>query len=194
MLVRDSRTSPQTCRKMLEVLEPARDLHVTRGRITAAAISEPTVRAVARGSSGDAAELAFSLRGPSERSRALASGETVHQLGLKLRAQDSCNVIYVTWCGDRVVVSIKHNPGKRRHRDCGAAGYTELAGATARVLAAGVTARIRASIADEQLTAWIDDVLVVHCALPAFARDLAGPAGLRTDNLACDQLELRVRY
>ncbi len=176
------------------MLEPAHDLHVTRGRLTDRAISEPTVRAIARGAGGDLAELAFRFRGVTQRLAPLASGEVRHQLGLKLRAQDSCNVIYVMWCLEpsTLVVSIKHNPGTHAHRDRGAAGYTDVAIAAAPPLVADTSYRLRAEIAGDGLVAWIDGALIWRGVLPDTARELAGPAGLRTDNLALDRVELFV--
>jgi hypothetical protein len=49
---------------------------------------------------------------------------------------------------------------------------------------------LRASIRGDELRAWIDDRLVWQGALPEAARELAGPAGLRTDNVRLDRLEL----
>src|SRR6266700_3617256 len=71
---------------------PHEELCVTKGAIAGGAIAEPTVRAFARGTSGDAAQISFKYGGESEGARALESGELRRQVGLKLRAADSCNV------------------------------------------------------------------------------------------------------
>jgi len=160
-------------------------------------VTEPTVRAVALGSSGDAASLSFVFRGDTAVSRDLASGESRRQLGLKLRAQDGCNLLYVMWRLDpkpSLTVSLKHNPGKRTHRECGANGYTRLKPArdaapplaSVPALSPGSSHTLRAEIAGDDLLAWIDDQLVWRTPLPSTARSLSGPAGLRSDNVSFD--------
>lgn len=171
-------------------------LCVTKGTIANAAIAEPTVRAFARGTSGDAAELTFRYNGESEGARALESGELRRQVGLKLRAADSCNVVYVMWRiapKPGLAVQVKSNPGKHRHEDCGADGYTKVKPtATGHVpsLEVGGTHALRAEISGDVLTAWIDGDVVWRGTLPDEARALAGPAGLRTDNVRLEALAL----
>ena len=171
-------------------------LCVTKGAASVGAtVTEPTMRAVALGSSGDAASLAFVFRGDTATSRELASGESRRQLGLKLRAQDGCNLLYVMWRLDpkpSLSVSLKRNPGQRTHRECGASGYTRmkpsrgLALASVPALTPGASHSLRAELAGDDLLAWIDDQLVWRGPLPAAARDLTGPAGLRSDNVRFD--------
>ena len=87
------------------------------------------MRGYALGAGGDAAALTFTYQGEAENTRELASGELRRQLGLKLRAQDGCNVVYVMWRLDptpKLEVSVKFNPGKRTHEECGADGYTKV--------------------------------------------------------------------
>ena len=172
-------------------------LCVTKGRIASAKVTEPTVRAVATTSTGEGAALTFVFRGDSARTRELASGDARRQLGLKLRAQNGCNLVYVMWRLDpkpKLEVSVKLNPGMVTHKDCGADGYTKVKPRHAEsppVLAAGATHTLRAEIAGDELTAWIDDAVVWRGTLPETARALAGPAGLRSDNLAFDLVEFR---
>ena len=155
-------------------------------------ISEPTVRAVALGASGEGAALDWIYQGDTADLRALASGEARRQVGLKLRAQDSCNVIYVMWRLDpepRLEVSIKRNPGKVTHADCGTSGYTKVKPrdhGEVPILAAGDRHTLRAEIAGDELTAWIDDRVAWRGALPAAARAFSGAPGLRSDNVAFD--------
>ncbi len=105
-------------------------LCVTKGAASIGSpVTQPTMRAIALDSSGDAASLSFTFRGDTATSRSLASGESRRQLGLKLRAQDGCNLLYVMWRLDpapSLSVSLKHNPGMRTHRECGARGYMPL--------------------------------------------------------------------
>ena len=177
-------------------IEKATDLCVTRGDIADRAITQPTVRAFARSAGGDAAQLAFTYRGDADTSRALANGQARRQVGLKLRAEDGCNVIYVMWRLDpkpKLDVSIKRNPGKRTHEECGAEGYTKVRAAHSTpvpALAAGDAHTLRAEIVGDTLTAWIDGHVAWRGTLPDEARALSGPAGLRTDNMALDHVEL----
>lgn len=163
----------------------------TKGRFAtvdgAAAIDAPTFRAVAPATAGDAAELEFTYRGPTAKVVALASGQRRRQLGLKLRAEDGCNLVYVMWRLEptrALVVSVKRNPGQHDHRGCGAGGYTDVATVPAPALAAGDHRVLAAAIVDDTLAVAIDGVELWRGALPAAARDLRGPAGVRSDNVA----------
>ncbi|MEO6772928.1 MAG: hypothetical protein ABI467_07880 [Kofleriaceae bacterium] len=178
-------------------IAPAGELCVTRGAIEQAAITEPTVRAFAPTSAGDAAQLAFTFRGDAPTARALANGQDRRQVGLKLRAQDGCNVVYVMWRLDprpKLEVSVKRNAGKRTHEECGADGYTKVKpshrAAPVPALVAGASHTLRAEIVGDELFAWIDGALAWQGRLPDEARALVGPAGLRTDNLELADLEL----
>jgi hypothetical protein len=187
----DLEASPQ--RVKTAKLSPATELCVTRGKAAIGdRIQEPTVRATARDSGGNAAALDFIYRGDTEAVRELASGQARRQLGLKLRAVNGCNLVYVMWRLDptpKLEVSVKLNPGARDHGECGANGYTKVRAIRTwkvPVLAAGDQHTLRAAIAGDQLTAWIDDRVAWRGTLPASARTLKGPAGLRSDNLAFD--------
>lgn len=183
--------SPERARP--QTLVPAAELCVSRG--TAAIgeeVTDPTTRATARGSSGDAAALEFVYRGDTAIVRELASGHARRQLGLKLRATNGCNLIYVMWRLDptpKLEVSIKRNPGGRDHDDCGAEGYTKVKPTKSwkvPVLANGDKHTLRAAISGDDLTAWIDERVAWRGTLPSGARTLTGPAGLRSDNLVFD--------
>jgi hypothetical protein len=155
-------------------------------------VTQPTLRAFAHGTSGDAAALTFTFRGETEHTRALASGQERRQLGLKLRAANGCNLVYVMWRLDprpALDVSVKHNPGMATHKQCGAGGYHKVKPvehAAVPPLVAGETHTLRAEIHGDELTAWIDDQPAWRGTLPDRARELSGPAGLRSDNLAFD--------
>ena len=175
-------------------------LCVTKGAIANAAIGEPTVRAFALGTSGDAAQLSFKYAGRSETARALESGELREQVGLKLRAQNSCNVVYVMWRiapKPGLAVQVKYNPGKARHEECGTEGYIKVkpvSHAAIPELAAGSSHTLRAEIRGDELHAWVDGALVWQGSLPPEARDIAGPAGLRTDNVKLEDLVLHAMH
>lgn len=192
-----SQAAPE--RAPLGKLEPIKGtLCVTKGDVQLGAeVTEPTSRAVAIGTNGDAAAMTFTYRGETATKRELASGQLRKQLGLKLRAANGCNLVYVMWRTDEgkapvIDVSVKSNPGARTHADCGAGGYTKVKGSKegrlslVPVLAAGDTHTLRAAIQGDELRAWIDDKLVWQGTLPDEARAMSGPAGIRSDNLAYD--------
>lgn len=168
-------------------------LCVTRGAVqVGSTVDQATVRAVAPGTSGDAAAIALVLRGTTEHTKALANGDARRQVGLKLRAQDGCNLVYVMWRLDpkpKLEVSVKRNPGKTTHEQCGADGYTKVKAAKTSPLPAlddGAKHELHAEIDGAKLTAWVDGHVVWRGALPASAAGLEGPAGIRSDNLAYD--------
>jgi len=171
-------------------------LCVTKGDVKDGAITEPTVRGYALGGTGEAAQLTFTYRGETEKTRELASGEARRQIGLKLRAQDGCNVVYVMWRLDprpMIDVSVKLNPGMKTHAECGANGYTKVKPYKKTFIPQfeyGKTHTLRAEIVDDDLYAWIDGKLLWQGRLPETARSLAGPAGIRSDNVALDIVEL----
>lgn len=167
--------------------------HVTRGQVAAQAdggahVTEPTVRAVAPGSDGSAARLRFVYHGPSAGEAKLASGETRHQIGLKLRAQDGCNLVYVMWRiapVAKIVVSVKRNPGARTHRECGARGYRNLvatAGAQPPPLQIGGAHVLTATLTGRALSVFADGALAWSGDIGDDAAALRGPAGWRSDN------------
>jgi hypothetical protein len=173
------------------------ELCVTKGAIANATITQPTVRAFARGTSGDAAQISFKYTGDSEGERALESGELRRQVGLKLRAADSCNVVYVMWRispKPGLAVQVKSNPGMHRHEECGANGYTKVKPTTKAVVPAlevGSSHVLRAEIRGDELTAWVDGEVAWQGRLPDEARALSGPVGLRTDNVKIEALALQ---
>ena len=175
----------------------AEALCVTKGELTSAgAVAVPTMRGFARGAGGDAAQLSFTYRGESQDSRALASGDVRRQLGLKLRAQNSCNVVYVMWRLDprpKIDVSVKVNPRQSTHEECGAEGYTKVRSRAKHYVPAyeyGSSHTLRAEILGDEIYVWADGRIVFQGRLPAGARSLAGSAGVRSDNVAFDLVEL----
>jgi hypothetical protein len=170
-----------------------RDVCVTRGALLAHGIVDaPTFRAVLLKTSGAAVALAFVYRGRTRDVRALASRQVRRQIGLKLRAANGCNLIYVMWRLDptpQLEVSIKINPGMHTHGECGADGYTKIRPAYYDAVGAprvGVRHLMQAEIVGDQLLVWIDGPLAWRGTLPDEARALTGPSGIRSDNLAYD--------
>ena len=181
------------------VLLATRALRVTEGRGIplpggGLRVEEPRLRAVVPGMvTGPAsvprvAELRFVYGGPSRVQLPLQSGELRRQVGLKLRARDGCNVIYVMWRilpREEVVVSVKSNPGLQRSDDCGNGGYQTVRpverGALP-VLVPGVRHSLRAELRGVALKVWVDGTTAWEGVLPAEALAFDGPVGLRTDN------------
>jgi hypothetical protein len=185
--------APRNHKPTIDLAPVAADqLCVTKGALAGTSVVDPTMRGYARGAGGDAAALTFTYRGESFESRALAGGQERRQIGLKLRAQDSCNVVYVMWRLDpkpKLDVSVKLNPLQATHEECGADGYTKIKQRKKTFVPAfayGKTHTLRAEIVGSELYAWIDDQLLYQGTLPDTARALKGPAGIRSDNVKFD--------
>jgi hypothetical protein len=151
-------------------------------------IDEPTVRANMRDARYRAAELRFTYLGPSRQERALASGLLRRQIGLKLRAQDTCNVVYAMWHiapDSGIAVSVKRNPGKHRHAECGVHGYNTISPQTATavpVVSRGSSHTLRAGLNDGTIEVDADGVRVFSARIDRANLEFDGPVGLRTDN------------
>jgi len=179
----------------VEAVSPDR-ICVTHGVMRGTDVSDPTFRAVSTTSAGDAAQLTFKMHDWPVETRALRSGEVRHQLGLKLRAADGCNLVYVMWRLDppkpTIEVQVKHNPGARTNDECGVQGYTRVRPERRGKIpyaSPGEQHRLQAEIHGDALTAWVDGTLAWHGTLPGDARRLEGPAGLRSDNLAYEVVQ-----
>jgi hypothetical protein len=161
------------------------------------AVREPSNRFLVPGSSGQDARVAFVYRGPAAVQRALASGAVREQLGLKLLAGDSCNVLYVMWRRapkNELVVSVKRNPGQVRHSECGNSGYENLRAERSVVLAElapdsrhELSARLQGGV----LQVHLDGREVWFGSVAEPTRGLAGPAGFRSDNVELDLLDVQ---
>ena len=155
------------------------------------------MRAVLVNDRSSRAELAFSYEGPSTTTAHLADGELRRQIGLKLRAQDSCNVVYVMWHMEPspgVVVSVKHDRTRTKHSECGDGGYVTIkpdAALAAPRIERGVQNVLHAELVGTELRVLANGAEVWHGHLPETALAFDGPAGVRTDNGIFD-FELRV--
>lgn len=148
------------------------------------------------GTEARVAELRFTYLGATAEQKPLQSGEMRRQVGLKLRAQDGCNVVYVMWRIEPkagLVVSMKHNPGMHRSDDCGNNGYQTVkprSKAAVPVLEPGASHTLRAELEGTELKVKVDGEPVWEGSLPAEALTFDGPVGLRSDNGRFD-VELR---
>lgn len=133
--------------------------------------------------------LRFQLSGPSPEQRTLASGGRYHQVALKLRAQDACNLLYVVWARQRqpaLQVLLKRNPGQQRSAECGARGYRRLVSRLQRVppaLVYGKAHSLRAELGASRLRVYLDGELAWEGALPDDTPKV-DTVGLRSDNVA----------
>jgi hypothetical protein len=168
---------------------------VGRGAAAFARVDGPKVRAVTAGDPSEG-ELRFVYRGATDKTAALASGEVRSQLGLKLRAENGCNLLYVMWRFSpepKLVVSTKSNPGKRLHAECGAHGYENLKPSKQAKLPAveeGSEHTMHARLAGDVLTVDVDGRTVWEGMVPAGHVPEGGDVGFRTDNVRAD-VELR---
>ncbi|MCD0421003.1 hypothetical protein LOC51_27615 [Rubrivivax sp. JA1024] len=175
--------------------EPPRraDVCVTEGSLRASGtelvVEDAGMRAVFLGSDPDHVEIDFVYLGTTEDVSRLASGRVAHQFGLKLRALDSCNVVYVMWAADRepgLEVSIKSNPGKRLHAQCGVHGYRSLAATESTPLPPlepGSRHRLEAGIDADVLSVRVDEKLVWKGPVPSGEPAAGSHPGLRSDNV-----------
>jgi hypothetical protein len=170
-----------------------RDFCVTEGHIGEASdatlvIEDSKTRAVLGWEAAPAAEISFRYLGPTREQSALGSGAVRTQIGLKLRAQDSCNLLYVMWRivpESRVVVSVKSNPGQHTHAECQNRGYHNLRGSFEEpvpVVEPGSAHSLRAELGGESLTVRADGRVVWEGRLDKSAFQFDGPLGFRTDN------------
>jgi hypothetical protein len=140
-----------------------------------------------------AAEIRFVYRGPSTVEKPLASGELRRQIGLRLRARDACNVVYVMWHIEpthRIEVSVKANPELDTHAKCGDRGYSFVRPSWSsdgeKAVRIGEQHALRAAILGHDLQVTADGRLCWKGRLPDAAFTFDGPAGVRSDNGSFD--------
>ena len=110
------------------------DLCVTEGAIAELSghrlsVRVPKMRAYLDSRTTPSVEARFKYLGPTGDEARLGSGELRRQFGLKLRAQDACNLVYAMWRIEpesKLVVSVKTNPGQHSSAECGNRGYQNI--------------------------------------------------------------------
>ena len=176
-------------------------LCVTEGAIEAAPTGRLTVsvskmRAYVNLLTPQIVEAQFTYLGGTKNETRLGSGELRRQFGLKLRAQDACNLVYAMWRIDpesKLVVSIKSNSGQHASADCGNRGYRNIKprhSVPVPVLRPGEPHTLRAEMRGDELRVFVDNALVWEGPLGPDALAFDGPVGIRSDN-AHLELELR---
>jgi len=151
-------------------------------------VSVPKMRAFVTGPTLQEVEAHFTYLGPSKKSSPLASGELRRQLGLKLRAQDGCNLVYAMWRIEpkaELVVSVKSNPGMTQSSECDAHGYHNIKPTQASQLPdvkRGHRYTLRAIIDGSRMRVYANNNLVWEGDLGSDVKSINGPVGVRTDN------------
>jgi hypothetical protein len=177
------------------------DLCVTEGAIEELpggrlSVTVPKMRAYLNAATPQEVAVRFTYLGSTRNEARLGSGELRRQFGLKLRAQDACNLVYAMWRIEpesKLVVSVKSNPGQHTSAECANRGYRNVKPVRSKpvpVLQVGATHELRAQMNGEQLEVSADSVLVWQGSVGSDAAALNGPVGMRSDNA---KLELDFR-
>ncbi len=170
------------------------DFDVPDGKIERAAenrlmVSTKEMRATLKFQTSQKVTVKFTYLGPTKEVSRLGNGEVRSQFGIKLRAQDTCNIVYIMWHfapDQKIAVSVKRNPGKRTHEDCLDNGY--INNIKPRVSAPPTPVHpdqphtFSASMSGSNLTVTADDRVVWEGDLGPVALEFDGPVGLRSDN------------
>jgi len=177
------------------------DLCVTEGEIGTTpsgwlSVNVPKMRAYLNAKTPPAVELRFRYQGSTGNVARLGSGELRRQLGLKLRAQDACNLVYAMWRIEpesKLVVSVKTNPGEHTSSQCSNRGYRNIKPRRSRAiphLRPGDTHTLRAEMRGEEMRVLIDGDVVWEGEVGRDALAFDGPVGIRSDNA---KLEFELR-
>jgi hypothetical protein len=180
------------------------ELNITDGTIvkvndTKFSILNNSIRGVYGNQSLNGVEISFVYRGQSSKAQPLKSGEMRLQLGLKLRAENACNLIYVMWHIEPtqgIFVAMKHNAGMDNFRQCADNGYSTIKATyqqrdLVKPIKVGETHTLRAVIDGKIMHVFADGAEVWTGELPAEALAYVGPVGIRSDNANFD-VEFRV--
>lgn len=151
-------------------------------------VAVPKMRAFLNVSTPQQIDAHFTYLGSTGKEAPLGSGEIRRQFGLKLRAQDACNLVYAMWRIEpesKLVVSIKSNPGQHTSAECGNRGYRNIKprrGRPVPPLQSGATHDLRAQMNGDELTVFVDNSPVWEGSLGPEALSFDGPVGIRSDN------------
>jgi hypothetical protein len=177
------------------------DLCVTEGEIEELSegrlsVAVPKMRAYLNAATPQEVAVRFTYLGSTGNEARLGSGELRRQFGLKLRAQDACNLVYAMWRIEpesKLVVSVKSNPGQRTSAECANRGYRNIKPQRSKpvpLLEIGTTHELRAQMNGDELEVFSDNMLVWQGSVGSEAAALNGPVGMRSDNA---KLELDFR-
>ncbi len=159
-------------------------------------VSVPQMRAYLDRETSQRIEARFTYLGSTGNEKRLGSGALRRQLGLKLRAQDACNLVYAMWRFEpesKLVVSVKTNPGQHTSPECGNRGYQNIKPNHSKpvpTLRPGDTHVLDAQMNGAELRVFVDHSLVWEGSVGADALRFDGPVGIRSDNA---RLEISLR-
>lgn len=146
-------------------------------------IDSPKVRTTIPHTEGTHATLVYTVEGNSSIQEPLQSGEMRHQIGLKLLAQNSCNVVYVMRHEASINISVKLNPLDTLSQECQDRGYFNIP-STPSALIGNYQHTLEAYIDMHTLIITvIDDGRVITAQLPPNTAVLRGNIGFRSDNV-----------
>jgi hypothetical protein len=151
-------------------------------------IEDPRTRAVLGFSSPQTAELFYRYLGPTTEQVPLESGAVRTQIGLKMRAEDACNLVYVMWRivpVSQIVVSVESNPSLHTSTECLNKGYHNVIPEKSILIPAlkiGGAHSLRAELTGTQLSVLADGQLAWEAELDSSAFQFNGPVGFRSDN------------
>jgi hypothetical protein len=176
------------------------NLCVTEGAIDSLpgqrlAVDVAKMRAYVNAYTQPEAQARFTYLGATPNEAPLASGEMRRQFGLKLRAQDACNLVYAMWRIEpesKLVVSVKSNPGEHSSGQCGNRGYQNIKprrSSPVPTLEPGATHTLRAQMNGAEMQVFADNSLVWEGPVGQDALRFDGPVGIRSDNARL-QIEL----
>jgi hypothetical protein len=176
------------------------NLCVTEGTIDALpgqrlAVDVAKMRAYVNAYTQPEAEVRFTYLGATPNEAPLASGEMRRQFGLKLRAQDACNLVYAMWRIEpesKLVVSVKSNPGEHNSAQCANRGYQNIKprrSSPVPTLEPGATHTLRAVMNGAEMQVFADNSLVWEGSIGPDSLRFDGPVGIRSDNARL-QIEL----
>jgi len=160
------------------------------------AVNVPKMRAYVNAYTLPVAEARFTYLGSTGNEAPLASGEMRRQFGLKLRAQDACNLVYAMWRIEpqsKLVVSVKSNPGEHSSAQCSNHGYQNIKARRSSpvpTLSPGEMHTLRAQMNGPEMEVFADNALVWEGSVGPDALAFDGPVGIRSDNARL-QIDLR---
>lgn len=151
-------------------------------------VDVPKMRAYVNMYTQPVAETRFTYLGSTPNEAPLASGEMRRQFGLKLRAQNACNLVYAMWRIEpesKLVVSVKSNPGQHTSAQCGNRGYQNIKprrSSPVPTLRPGETHTLRAEMNGAEMKVFADNSPVWEGSVGQDALSFDGPVGMRSDN------------
>jgi hypothetical protein len=178
------------------------ELCVTEGTIdelpatSAFIVDSPKMRAYVNAKPVQSIEARFTYLGATSHDVALGSGAMRRQFGLKLRAQDACNLVYAMWRIEpesKLVISVKENPGQHTSAECGNRGYRNIKpqrAAPIPQLRPGDVHTLRAVMTPTAMNIYIDTTLAWQSPLGSEDLKWDERVGIRSDNVRV-QFELR---